>query len=354
MGSTNGWQPRQVASSELLAGLASLRLQPHIRVRGAIVDAKDRSISNAMITLRLSSAGRRDGDLHRDQLRADQEGRFSVPVPERGDGIVSVIAPGYAPELRMVEVVPGTAPIQFILGQGQPLRVRVQDNTGAPVPDAAVSLNTWNGLRSVNWYGKADVSGRFIWTNAPVGGVQFTISKDGYHGFSPSFTVPSVGEQLVTLRKIARVSGTVMDADTGEPLDRVEIVPAWRSTATDPWRWQRGYSSKAKRGQFSMSLSELNRGDVKLLFESPGYMPVALGPFTQGGWITNQVALKKSRGVSGEVIFPAGSKNNRASVMLLGPDEETQLESGYQLRRINYAGVGKHGSRRAFRVRAAA
>jgi len=339
VGSTSAPLSRLVATSDLLAKNGSMSLQPHIKVRGEIVDAKGRAISNAMVTVRLSTPGRRDGDLFRDQVRADRDGHFSLPVPERGDGVVAVIAPGFAPELRMTEVRPGTAPIKFTLGKGQPLKVRVLDTAGAAVADASASLSSWNGLRTVNWTAKADASGRFIWTNAPLGGVQLYVTKDGYYGSTPSIGVPAEGEVSITLRKVSRVSGTVTDADTRELLDRVDITPAWRVADHEPWRWQRAWATKAKRGVFTASLSDFNKGDVKLLFESPGYMPIELGPFTKGGSITNHVTLKKARGLAGEVISPAIAKANRVSVMLLGSNEQASLESGYQFQRINYTGV---------------
>ena len=336
---TNAAQPRQVASSDLLAGQAVLSQQPQIHVSGDIVDAKGRAITNAEAFLRLSSPGRRDGDLLRDRLRCDRLGHFNLSVPERGDGLIGFSAPGFAPEYRMMNVGPGLAPLKVTLGKGQPLKVRVTDQAGAPVVEASVSLNSWNGVRLLNWSSKTDASGRFVWTNAPLGGVQISVSKDGYHSFSPSIGIPAEGEVGVTLRKVTRVSGAVSDAESRELLDRVDITPAWRATDTDPWRWQRGYSTKAKRGHFTMSLSDLNKGDIKLLVESPGYMPVVLGPFPKGGLLTNDLALKKARGLSGEVILPNGTPANRAFLALLGPDEETQLESGYQFRRASYTGA---------------
>ena len=339
VGSTNPSPSRQVASGDLLARKASMTLQPHIRVRGEIVDAKGRAISNAIVSVRLSTPGRRDGDLFRDQVRADRDGHFSLPVSERGDGIVAVIAPGFAPELRMTDVRPGAAPIKFTLGKGHPLKVRVLDTEGGPVADAAVSLSSWNGLRTVNWSTKADATGRFLWTNAPLGGVQLSVSKDGYHGFTPSIGVPAEGEVTVTLRKVSRVSGAVTDAETHELIEKVDITPAWRASDGEPWRWQRGSATKARRGLFTASLSDFNKGDVKLLLESPGYMPVELGPFSKGGSITNQVMMKKARGLAGEVVSPVALKASRTSVMLLGSSEQAALESGYQFQRINYTGA---------------
>jgi hypothetical protein len=332
----------QVTAADLLAGKAILRMAPHIYVAGSVLDALGRPVAEAQVFLRMGSPTARYSERFRQQARTDREGAFDITVPERGEGTIGVIAPGLAPEYRPVRVGPGLKPLRFALGKGTPLRVRVLDQDGQPVPAAQVSLASWNNLRIILWSTRTDDDGRFTWTNAPPGVLSFSIYKNDYLSAAPALGSPSDRELAVTLRRNFRVSGAVLDAETGELLDRATATPGRRATSDDAVRWQRGFQVRSRKGQLSLPFSNEPATEALVLVEAPGYLPAIVGPFGKAGSYTNDVKLKRGQGLSGDVLTPGGLPAAKAALVLLEEGETAQMDYAPAFRRSNY--VGSHDS----------
>ena len=56
---------------------------------------------------------------------------------------LTVIAPGWAPKCHWVDLKPDLPEQPIRLERGKPIRVRVVDSSGKPVPEATVNVVEW-------------------------------------------------------------------------------------------------------------------------------------------------------------------------------------------------------------------
>ncbi len=72
---------------------------------------------------------------------------YKLPPLPRGPVNVTVVAQGWMPALKKVEITPGMKPVDFRLEPGKELRLRVVDRSGKPIPAVNVSIDRWRGVR---------------------------------------------------------------------------------------------------------------------------------------------------------------------------------------------------------------
>jgi hypothetical protein len=90
----------------------------------------------------------------------------------------------------------------------------VTDDTGAPIPGAALSLSQEGALTSVN--GATDADGRFVFSRVPAGSFQLVVSSPGFAERTASGIVPA-GERL----NLAAIRLTVANAAIS-----IDVTPA--------------------------------------------------------------------------------------------------------------------------------
>ena len=113
---------------------------------------------------------------------------------------LTAIAPGWAPQLRRVNVHEGLPSQDFHLEPGKPIRLRIVDGAGKPVPHASVSIAGWQGAESLSPFQlgddpnfpkqpdlriprRADSKGLWEWTGAPGDPVYLLIDAKGFAAY---------------------------------------------------------------------------------------------------------------------------------------------------------------------------
>src|SRR5207244_1651245 len=85
-------------------------------------------------------------------------------------------------------------------------------------------LDRWSGGTSLQWQTHTDAEGRFTWDSPPEGTITFFINATNYSTMRMSFS-GSFGEHTFNLRKISRVFGRVLHAETRNPFEDGTPVP---------------------------------------------------------------------------------------------------------------------------------
>ncbi len=195
-----------VIEAQLRQQTAKIVMSRGIVVSGAITDPKGMPIPNAVVVW--------GEDPYRDEgsqeVHTDARGIYQFPPLPAGPLTVTVIAPGWSPEMREIVVAPALSPQDFKLQPGKPIRIQFVDAEGKPVPNVGVSLQTWRHKRSL--YNvrhpnvlntqipfKSDSKGLYEWTWAPDDTVKFTFGKDGCLPMKNQMMEP--GEYRIQLSK---------------------------------------------------------------------------------------------------------------------------------------------------------
>ena len=73
----------------------------------------------------------------------DDHGLVRLPPQEVPRVLLTVMAKGWMPDSRIVDVPPKMGTIDFRLQPGRKLKIRCVDSSGAPVPEVSVRLERW-------------------------------------------------------------------------------------------------------------------------------------------------------------------------------------------------------------------
>jgi hypothetical protein len=142
-----------------------------------------------------------------------------LPALQPQETTLTVIAPGGAPQLRRVKLQAGLPPQDFRMEPGKPIRLRIVDGAGKPIPNAYVSIVGWKGANSLSLNNprlpkrdakippRADGDGTWEWTWAPDEPVKLQVYANGFAfyqleiaGGAPARTVTLNAEPRVTSR----------------------------------------------------------------------------------------------------------------------------------------------------------
>ena len=119
------------------------------------------------------------------EVRTDESGIYRFSPLNPGSYTITVVADGWSPSMKTVELQ-GTDPaVDFQLTEGHLLQLRFLDPDGMPVPDVQVGIREWRGKRSLYNHRHPDVldtripvsaneKGIYQWLWAPEDEVQYS------------------------------------------------------------------------------------------------------------------------------------------------------------------------------------
>ncbi len=254
-------------------GSASWTMNRGRPVRGVVLDPAGRPVAGAPVALSFS---RSDGDEER--TTTDDRGEFGFGHVEGPRLTLSVEKAGFGPAVLAVDS-PAASPFTIRLEPGTPLTGRVVDHAGEPVAEALVKLDDFAGSRAWRWTTRTGPDGRFRWNDGPArGAVYFNVSKPPSSALGRMFAAGS-HDGTVVLGPIQRLLGTVVDDETGKPIETFQLIPGWG--AGDGVSWRRDGSMKTlKGGKFDLTGLFPDQDMVRSLrIEADGYLPGTSEPF---------------------------------------------------------------------------
>jgi len=206
------------------------------RVKGTVVDLEGKPVTKGWVVWH-------DEPCYTQgvwEARLDEQGRFETPQLAPGEHPITIIAPGYAAQRRMVKIERSIAPLRVELSLGKRIEIHFVDVQGAPVPEVSVYLGsmrgvgTWNGTNALHNQGgsgpeygvprRSDEQGVYVWDWAPEGPVRYSIGAKGFSGQEVSL-VPKNEPHVVRLAPTRVVVGRVTDVETGKPIKKFLVMP---------------------------------------------------------------------------------------------------------------------------------
>jgi|GEM_PF-1250473 len=303
-----------------------LLMRPGLAVAGSVSDQQGHPISGAEVFEGSGYSGW--DDRYDPAIRAitDAQGRFEFQRRRAGDTVLTVVAAGFAQDMREVRVNEGMSDVEFVLEPGHTLMVQVVDPSGRGIQGVSATAWTWRrvqyGNRTYNNIrGKAitDKAGLAVIHDLPADEVLYAIGKEGLAPLDGYPLTASDQVQTVTMVPLGRLTGRVLDASTGQAVNAFTVTVGiqWKAGGDVVWQQQMAKHINGQRYEMPFLLHNLG---MAVRIEAQGYLPAQTEVFFNDG--TDQVrdvTLTAGKGLTGIVHDPDGVAAKAARVVIAAP-----------------------------------
>ena len=306
---------RQPSIEKLRDLTAVMVMKEGLKVAGTVTDKRGKPIVGAKIYDSESYWWRSTKPL----AATDAQGQFrSNATP--GAAIWTVQAPGYAPDMKVVNIKAGIQPVEFRLEPGRTIEGKVTDQAGKSIEGASVYARTWRGERGrLHLEAKTDAKGRFKITDAPADEVRFNISKQGLMMLEKYPMRPGKETYAITLRPTLKVRGTVLDARTGRPINEFTVTNGFDYEDGRAPQWDTHSIRTFTRGQYEMEYRQ-EILTYRLRVDAEGYQSAISDCIRPSEIPESNVVfdfkLDKAAAVTGTVRSPNGTPLSDADVII--------------------------------------
>jgi beta-lactamase regulating signal transducer with metallopeptidase domain len=216
---SRSWHALQQAEKpdmkRLRAETAQFVMHRGIAVTGHVRSQSGKPVSRATVVWGDDPFARVGSDWPEKVMTSDQ-GNYRLPALVLNSATsITVIARGWAPELKAMEVTPDNRSVDFQLKLGKTMHFKFVDVFGNPVPRVDVEIVSWRGRTSLydRWNPSlfdtgiprsADKNGVYKWTWAPEDPVTYRFRKEGYQQSDDHAFAADGREHLVVLRLAGR------------------------------------------------------------------------------------------------------------------------------------------------------
>jgi uncharacterized GH25 family protein/thiol-disulfide isomerase/thioredoxin len=322
---------------------ATLTLKRGISVQGQVTNPAGKPIKDAIVV--------QGDDPYSSNMPCkfptDADGRFKLPALPLGERTLTVIAPGWAPQMRRVDLKADLPPQNFRMAPGKPIELRFVDTAGKPIPNVSVSITEWKGSKSLQSMHnpnhpkvpdtkippRADKNGVWKWDSAPDDPVELETYMKGFASCELEIA-GGAPPRTVTLKPAHRITGRVTDALTGKPIPAFTVIPI--DVFRKDWLHAERFNAVAGKDGRLDYLATRTDIPLRLRIEAAGYR-TQTGPEFRVGDDTSRTQnfrLQPSEPIVGIVLDAAGRSVEKAEVLLATPTEEAGL----------YKGIGNHKS----------
>jgi beta-lactamase regulating signal transducer with metallopeptidase domain/thiol-disulfide isomerase/thioredoxin/protocatechuate 3,4-dioxygenase beta subunit len=328
----------------LRARTAAITMRGGLVASGTVTDPAGKPVAGAVVV----RGDRPYWEWGSQEVRTDEQGRYRFPPLPAGPLTVTVVAPGWMPALRKVEIRQGMTPFDFRLAPGKELQIRFVDAAGKPVPRVGVGIENWRGGESLYNHKhpnvldtgiptRADDQGLYRWTWAPGDAVTYRLHKEGFAEHTLTLTAGG-GEQKITLSQVLRITGKIADAATGRSIPHATAIPVLEF-APGHLVAERDHAREASDGTYAI---EADRTDVayRVRVEAEGYRSAMSDAFRAGASNpTFDFRLDAAPPLRGRVVDAQGNpvKEVRAylvtsSQILMGLEDDSNGSSDQKVR----------------------
>ncbi|HEX6882315.1 MAG TPA: sigma-70 family RNA polymerase sigma factor [Planctomycetota bacterium] len=295
-----------------------LALEPGAPLAGRVLDDKGRPVPLARVWASSAST------------YSDADGRFELAELPASARSLWVVARGFA--YLQQELGPERTDLELRLAPSARLAGRVLDAaSGAPIPRFTLRFlepdDLKNRARWVPWTEPlvvADPTGEF-WLEASFSPDLVTAIEARAEGYAPALVArvassldPDPGACELRLVRATRVSGVVVDAATGAPLQGARV---WSSTRIMPTR-EHPHARTDPAGRFE--LRDLPTGPTTLHVELISHAPATDGPFLLAGASERRIELGHGASVVGRLLDPEDTPLAGEDVTLSRTDAQGQ------------------------------
>jgi hypothetical protein len=216
-------------------------------IQAYVVDDQDREVEGAIVSS--VESGYDFADPPELTAKSDNRGWFELGgVQTLGINLRAVLPTGDAGSLNNLSLSSTSVPV-IELKKPAPLELIVRDNLAKPISDALVRLGSWDKSGAIEWSARTDEQGKAIWQNAPIGTLTFEVQKDGFQNACVRENHKARHSIEIVMFPKRNSEYRVMDADTGEPIERFIV-----RYASDPPLSRQSHEEKPMDGDMQLTL----------------------------------------------------------------------------------------------------
>ena len=345
-----------ITTDMLRNGTAVLKLCAGLFAAGRVTNAEGKPIEGALVVRvtdalvstagGLLSYGRVPGG-----ARTGSRGRYKLGPLHAQDTKLAVIAPDYVPQFREVRIEADMPPQDFQLVPGKPIEIRVVDTNERPIPGVSIQVGrvldqSWihdteseDGLATII-PAKTDEKGTWRWTGAPSGPVKLAAYRDGFAAQQIEINGGDL-PQRITLKPEHRITGTVTDAQSGEPIPTFAVIPV-DVFRNDYLNAERGNAETRTDGRLEF-LATRTDIPLRLRIEARGYRAQDGPEFRVGddAFRTQNFSLQPSPPVTGLILDQEGTPAANAEVLMATPTNAVDLNSDWSNNKVSTDDAGR-------------
>jgi len=249
----------------------------------------------------------------------DAQGRFSSSA-NPGTATWTVQAPGYAPDLRVVPIREGMPPFEIRLEPGGVIEGKVTDQAGKPIERVTVFAEQWRqSRRRLHLEAVTDAEGNFRITDAPADEVIFDIGGRDHMVLEGFAMKPGKRRYHIMLRPALTVSGAVVDAQTGQPIDKFTMTYGIDPDDGRAPGWQNHAARKSTNGRYERTFRQKTR-TYRIRIDAEGYRSAVSRRIRPEEISQNHIVcdftLDKAAAATGTVLSPDGTPLAGADVVI--------------------------------------
>lgn len=325
-----------ITTEQLRAGTAKLVLDRGVSISGTITGPDGKPVTKGLVIWNDNpylAAGV-------NETQIDESGHYATKRLAPGKYPITVLAPGFAPERRVIQAKQSQEHADFQLDAGHPLKIQIVDPSGKPVPKAYVQIGKWRGTEAIYNHKhsnvpesgiprNADEDGMYTWDWAPADAVAYRILAQGYDVKEVTLIAKDEPHR-VQLAAAITIFGKVVDAASGEPVKLFRVIPvqAFRPDfySTD---FQAGSVAEGKDGRYTIKMDSYGqtRNRYRVRIEADGYR-TALGQKSLAvgdAPLEEDFKLERTPALRGTVLEPNGEPADAFTVAVGTPTVATHF-----------------------------
>jgi peroxiredoxin len=137
-----------------------------------------------------------------------------------------------------------------------------------------------------------------------------------------------IDEHVIVMHPPLRVSGTVVDADSNEPIKNFKVLPGMKWEGRERAYWEQRRAIEFTNGRYEHTFTRPYDGHL-IRVEADGYMPgISRVFYSDEGNVVFDFALEKGGGLSGVVYLADGERAEGAEVILCTPSKGAHIQNG--------------------------
>lgn len=348
-------QAQGITTDQLRAGTAKLTLDRGVSISGTITGPDGKPVTKGLVIWNDRPYWAEGVN----ETQIDESGRYETKRLAPGKYPITVLAPGFAPERRIIQAKQSQEHADFQLDAGHPIKILIMDPFGKPLPKAYVQIGEWRGTEAIYNHKhpnvpdsgiprRADEDGVYTWDWAPADAVAYRFSARGYD-VKEATLVAKDEPHVIQLTSAITIFGKVVDAESGEPVELFRVIPV---TAFRPDFYSTDFQDESvavgKDGRYRIEIESYgqtgNRYRVRI--EADGYR-TALGQKSLAvgdAALEEDFKLERAPALRGTVLEPNGQPADAFTVAVGTPTtaphfhfegSDTDFGIGFEVRGTN-------------------